>query len=631
MAVVSFGVFSSSVGIGALPTSTLPVYGVTNGDGSRATVAELGDVNGDGIGDYAVGPRRTRTPARAWSTCSSGMRAHSRRRRPRWTSARPRSRSPATAARCSGIAIAGDDVNGDGLNDIAIGAPAAGAPSKADGGAVYVAFGSPHPQSLASTQLYPTGYTNDPGAPATPSPFGSRYDSFGVSAHTGMALAALPDVNGDGYRDIAVGSPDTSIHRPGEGNVAVLYGKPHGEHINLSDLWEDGYPYYFHIDFPALDNQHVGESVASVRDMTGDGWPDLAIGAPQADPNGRVDSGSVWIISGHLPPIDAGCSMHMVDNSCPWIRLKDLTAAQGYRIDGAAAGDGSAPRWQASATRTATASPTSRSASRRHRPPDARARARSSSCRASAALTVRDLATAPPLQRFSAPRPAPASARRSRPRATSTATATSTCSPALRASRDSRARVLPARRAGRDVDLAGAAEHRAGGRGRADGERGRRGLLAGRRRRGRPGLGAGHGGAFVVGGSDPPPSPAQPAPPPRRDAVPHRRADAARGKAGGTQEEAEEAAALPAQEAEAEVPHRQGQAREGEAEAVPPCRQQRARPRRRPSKAKAQGEGQGEGQGQVARPRSRSRLESAACPRTPTTALRIPPSATRRS
>ena len=239
-----------------------------------------------------------------------------------------------------GYAIAGDDVNGDGLSDIAIGAPAAGAPSKADGGAVYVAFGSRQPQNLASTQLYPAGYTNNAGAPATPSAYGSRYDSFGVSAHTGMSLAALPDVNGDGYRDIAVGSPDTSIHRPGEGNVAVLYGKPRGVHINLSDLWEAGYPYYFHIDFPALDDQHVGESVASVGDVTGDGWPDLAIGAPQADNNGLADSGSVWIISGHLPPIDAGCSMHMVDNSCPWLRLKNLTAAQGYRIDGAHAGDG---------------------------------------------------------------------------------------------------------------------------------------------------------------------------------------------------------------------------------------------------------------------------------------------------
>ncbi len=30
----------------------------------------------------------------------------------------------------------------------------------------------------------------------------------------------------------------------------------------------------------------------------------------------------------------------MLDASCPWIKINDLTAAQGYRIDGAAAGDG---------------------------------------------------------------------------------------------------------------------------------------------------------------------------------------------------------------------------------------------------------------------------------------------------
>ena len=57
--------------------------------------------------------------------------------------------------------------------------------------------------------------------------------------------------------------PDADLHRPGGGGVAVLYGKRASVHINLSDLWEAGYPYYFHIDYPTLDNQHVGESVAA--------------------------------------------------------------------------------------------------------------------------------------------------------------------------------------------------------------------------------------------------------------------------------------------------------------------------------------------------------------------------------
>jgi hypothetical protein len=402
VAVISFGVFSSSVGMGALPTSTLPVYGVTNGDGSRATVAELGDVNGDGIGDYALGLPN----ANGGSGMVYVFLGHVGALSPAPTALDLDAASftiTGHGGEMLGFALAGDDVNGDGLNDIAIGAPAAGAPSKADGGAVYVAFGSSHPQSLASTQLFPNGTTNNPGRPATPSIYGSRYDSFGVSAHTGMSLAALPDVNGDGYGDVAVGSPDAGIHRPGEGNVAVLYGKPRGVHINLSDLWENGYPYYFHIDFPALDNQHVGESIASVGDMTGDGWPDLAIGAPQADNNGRADSGSVWIISGHLPPIDAGCSMHMVDNSCPWLRLKDLTAAQGYRIDGAQAGDGLGSSLAGVGDQNGDGIPDvaiGESAAS----PDGRSRAGEVVVvQGQRDLVVRDLATTPPLQRFYGP------------------------------------------------------------------------------------------------------------------------------------------------------------------------------------------------------------------------------------
>ena len=345
VAIVSFGVLSSSIGSGALPADSLPKFGVTTGDGSLSTIAELGDVNGDGFGDYAVGLPSADVGGSADAGIVYVFLGHGGA-----LPATPTAVNLAGAAftisghagEMLGYSIVGDDVNGDHLADIAIGAPMAGAPGKSGGGAVYVVFGRASPTDVTTTSLSATALTTDAGHPT--STVGSRYDGFQQNSHTGMSLAALPDVNGDGFNDLAVGAPDADLHITGGGGVAVLYGKPEGVHITLNDLWEKAYPYFFHIDFPALADQHIGTSVASVGDMTGDGLPDIAIGAPQADFNG-VDSGSVWIISAHIPPI-VGCTQPVPPDTavapgsvCPWIKLNSLTAAQGYRIDGAAAGD----------------------------------------------------------------------------------------------------------------------------------------------------------------------------------------------------------------------------------------------------------------------------------------------------
>ncbi len=342
--IVGCGLFSSSIGSGALPPASVPPFGATNGDGSLSTVAELGDVNGDGVGDYAVG-----LPSSDAGGSDSGI-VYVFLGKHTTLSGTPASLNLASAdftitghgGEMLGYAIAGADMNGDGRNDIAIGAPMAGAPSKSGGGAVYVIYGSTSPQSLNTSTLSAAGLTNDPVTPNTTWPStGSRYDGFAVDSHTGMSLAALPDINGDGMAELAVGAPDTNLHITGGGLVAVVYGKPSAVHIALSDIWGNGYPYYFHIDWPPLAD-HVGVTVASVGDMTGDGLPDLAIGAPHAGYNGRADSGSVWIINGHRPDIGPPeCYTMTPPATChlPWLKLNNLGATEGYRIDGAAAGD----------------------------------------------------------------------------------------------------------------------------------------------------------------------------------------------------------------------------------------------------------------------------------------------------
>jgi putative Ig domain-containing protein/FG-GAP repeat protein len=68
----------------------------------------------------------------------------------------------------------------------------------------------------------------------------------------------------------------------------------------------------------------AGKSVAGVGDVNGDGVPDVAVGAPNADPNGRSESGAAYVVFGTA---SAGTT-----------DLASLGAA-GIRIDGAAAAD----------------------------------------------------------------------------------------------------------------------------------------------------------------------------------------------------------------------------------------------------------------------------------------------------
>ena len=130
------------------------------------------------------------------------------------------------------------------------------------------------------------------------------------------------DVNGDGFPDILIGQgyyfPDASSR----GLVYVVFGRrPMPERIDLADPKSD---YGFVIKGP---EQGAGAfEVASAGDVNGDGLDDVIVGAWGSDNNGRVDSGSAYVVFGktdHLPVelalFDAGAQGEL-----------------GYRIDGAA-------------------------------------------------------------------------------------------------------------------------------------------------------------------------------------------------------------------------------------------------------------------------------------------------------
>ena len=204
---------------------------MTTGDGSLSTVAELGDINGDGFGDYAVGLPSADVGGSADAGIVYVFLGHA--------GALPATPTALNLGDAS-FTISGHAGEMLGYTSSATTSTATASPTsrsarpwparpaRAAAAPSTSSSARTSPADVSTTALSVAGLTNDPTNPAPPSPIGSRYDGFQQNSHTGMSLAALPDVNGDGYNDLAVGAPDADLHITGGGGVAVLYGKPAG-------------------------------------------------------------------------------------------------------------------------------------------------------------------------------------------------------------------------------------------------------------------------------------------------------------------------------------------------------------------------------------------------------------------
>ena len=187
------------------------------------------------------------------------------------------------------------DFNGDGYDDLAIGAPGEniGPGDKSGAGTVHILYGS-SPTGLQTSSPADQFLNQDIG---TLKDAGENHDRYGSALATG-------DFNNDGFFDLAVGVPFEDISTTVDaGAVHVLYGSSSGFQVfTTSDqFWYQNSP---NIEDSVEPGDQFGTSLVA-GDFDGDGYHDLAIGAPFEDIGTTSDAGSVHILYGSSSGLQA--------------------------------------------------------------------------------------------------------------------------------------------------------------------------------------------------------------------------------------------------------------------------------------------------------------------------------------
>ena len=250
---------------------------LANSDYFGSAVANLGDLDGDGVADLAVGAPGDDTAGdyrgavhilflnangtvKSTSKIASGVGG-----------------GPALADSDyfgSSVANVGD-LDGDGVTDLAVGTPG----DDTNGGvrgAVYLLFLNTNGTVKSSAKIA----SGTGGGPTLLD--GGRF---------GTSVANMGDLDGNGVTDLAVGAFNDGTGGATRGAVYVLFLNSSGTVTGSTKLASGG------TNMPTLaDVDRFGSSVANVGDLDGDGVADLAVGARGDDTGGPFEGGAVYIL-----------------------------------------------------------------------------------------------------------------------------------------------------------------------------------------------------------------------------------------------------------------------------------------------------------------------------------------------
>jgi hypothetical protein len=167
--------------------------------------------------------------------------------------------------RCDGAgSLVSWDFDGDRIADLAVGVPNEDVSGANDAGAVNVMYGTNSGPTASTDELW---HQDSSGVESTP----EVDDVFGTALAWG-------DFDGDGIGDLAIGAPGDGVGAvAGAGIVNVIYGTSSGLSLSVGEMWHQDVA---GMQGTAQHHDRFGSALAS-GDFNGDGWDDLAVGAPR--------------------------------------------------------------------------------------------------------------------------------------------------------------------------------------------------------------------------------------------------------------------------------------------------------------------------------------------------------------